>query len=196
MNIKLNNEELDFKLEDEKTMGAVLGEIEKQCQEKKQSVTEIKVDGKSLTAKELDNFFLKPVTEDCNLELFTIGGQDIKNMLEEIGKEFIHLAEELETIPVKMQSGEDEKVIKIIEDFSITLRELYTAAKFFDLADIAPDHKFGDKTLQEFQKEISEKLEMLINGFEEKDSIEVSDIAEYELSPIAKELGNELLCIA
>lgn len=195
MNIKINNEKLEFKLENEKTMGAILGEIEKQCQAQKSSVTEVKVNGKTLTAQELDDFFLKAPDENFILELFTINGQDIKNMLKEIGKTFILLSEELEDIPVKMQSGEDEKVIKTIEDFSLNLQDLYRTAGFFDLAEISADYKFGDKTLTEYQKNISEKLEMLIDGFENKDSIEVSDIAEYELSPIAKELGNNLLSI-
>ncbi len=195
MNIKLNDQNLDFQLESEKTMGDVLGGIEEKCQAEKMTVIEVKVDGKLLYPKDLDSFFQEPVENDFKIELFTMSGNDVKNMLKKIGENFVSLAENLESIPVKMQSGEDDSALKILEDFSLNLQDLYTMVKFFDLAEIDTKHKFGDKDLSEYQEEISELLETLIKAFENKDTIEISDISEYELSPLAKTLGNSLLSL-
>ncbi len=195
MNIKINDQNLDFQLENEKTMGEVLGNIEEKCQAEKMTVIEVKVDGKLLYPKDLDTFFQEPVENNFNIELMTMNGDDVKNMLKKIGENFVLLADNLESIPVKMQSGEDDSALKIIEDFSLNLQDLYAMAKFFDLAEIDTNHKFGDKDLQEYQAEISEHLESLIAAFENKDTIEISDISEYELSPLAKTLGNSLLSL-
>ncbi len=196
MKIKLNGEDWDFQLENENTMGDVLGIIEESCQKEKMTVVEVKVDDKVLSLSDLDNFFNQSVDNEFNIELSTMNGNDVKNMLKKIGQNFINLAEDLETVPVKMQSGEDESVIKIIENFSLNLQDLYSLAKFFELADIESNYKFGDKTLNEHQEQISENLKILVEAFENNDSIEISDISEYELSPLAKTLGNGLLSIS
>ncbi len=196
MNIKLNNQDLDFDLENEQTMGDILGNIEESCQKEKMTVIQVKVDGKALTASDLDSFFKESIENDFNIELTAISSHDIKATLKDIGDKFIKLSDELESIPVKIQSGEDDAVIKIIENFSLNIQDLYTTAQFFDLIDLDINHKFGEKNLNEYQEEISEKLQIILEAFENNDSIEISDISEYELSPLAKDLGNGLLSIS
>lgn len=49
--------------------------------------------------------------------------------------------------------------------------------------------------MSEYQKKITEFLDAVLSAFEKKDTIEVSDIAEYELAPLVKELGSGLLSL-
>ena len=84
----------------------------------------------------------------------------------------------------------------MIEEFSLNLTKFYETAKLFDIADISEDFTFGEKKLSEYQKEISSNLDAIINAIENTDTVEISDLAEYELAPLVKELGNSLLSIS
>ena len=195
MNIKLNGQEIELKLENEITIGDVLGNIEQECRNQKNTITQVCVNGKELTLSELDELFEAPHKMDINIELFTTSGDDIRNLLKGLGDEFIKNSEEIEKIPIKVQTGSDVEVIKTIETFSVNLAKLYETAKLFDIADIPEDLKLGEMTIREYQSEISSNLDSIIHAIEDTDTVEISDIAEYELAPIVKKLGNGLLSI-
>ena len=195
MNIKLNGQEIELKLENEITIGDVLGNIEQECRNRKNTITQVCVNGKELTLSELDELFEAPHKMDINIELFTTSGDDIRNLLKGLGDEFIKNSEEIEKIPIKVQTGSDVEVIKTIETFSVNLAKLYETAKLFDIADIPEDLKLGEMTIREYQSEISSNLDSIIHAIEDTDTVEISDIAEYELAPIVKKLGNGLLSI-
>ncbi|UTC68152.1 MULTISPECIES: hypothetical protein [unclassified Treponema] len=195
MNIKLNGQEIDLKFDTETTIGDVLGNIEEVCRKQKNTITQVCADGKELTLSQLDELFTKSLQEDITIELFTTSGDDIKELLKELGQIFIKNSEEIEQIPIKVQTGNDMEVIKTIEEFSLNLAKLYETAKLFDIADIPNDLNFGEMTLGEYQKEISSNLDAIINAIEGIDTVEISDIAEYELAPLVKKLGNGLLSI-
>ena len=195
MKIKLNGSDFDFQIENEVTVGEVLGKVEEACGQQKSTIIEVCLNGKTLKADELDFLFAKSVKEDLTVELFTINKDGIRLYLKDLAKNFIGNAEDLEKVPVKMQTGKDGEVISLIENFSVNLTHLYNTIKLFDVADIPQDYKFGDKTIVEYQKQISEFLDIIISALENKDTIEVSDIAEYELSPLVKDLGNGLLSL-
>ena len=196
MNIKLNEKELDLEFDTEVTIGDVLGNIEAACREKKNTITQVYADGKALTINELDELFQKPIQKDLNIELFTTSGNDVREFLKELGKEFIKDAEKIEGIHLQVQTGNSTDVLKVIEEFSLNLTKFYETAKLFDIADITEDFTFGEKTLREYQKEISSNLDAIINAIENTDTVEISDLAEYELAPLVKELGNGLLSIS
>ena len=193
MNIKLNGQEIKLKLENEITIGDVLGNIEQECTNHKR--TQVIVNGKELTLKELDELFQDPHQMEINIELFTTSGEDIRILLKGLGDEFIKNSEEIEKIPIKVQTGSDVEIIKTIETFSINLAKLYETAKLFDIAEINEDLKLGEMTISEYQREISSNLDAIINAIEDTDTVEISDIAEYELAPLVKKLGNGLLSI-
>lgn len=111
MTITLNGNSLDFQLENEKTVGEALGKIEEACRKEKSTITEVRVNGKTLSAKELDTLFQKDTEDTIDIELFTIGSADIKLYLKELAGNLIEDAEALETVPVKMQTGKDGEVL-------------------------------------------------------------------------------------
>lgn len=193
MQIILNGNKLNYSLENEKTIGEVLGAVELACKEQNATVAEIKADGKEVLPQMLDNIFSMSVETDITLELFTIDGNYIRGCLVSLGNSFVNISEELEEVALKIQTGKDSEALETVKKFSTELRELYRCFNLFDIAGIPQDYKLGDKTIPEYQAEISPMLENLVSGFEQNDTVEVSDIAEYELSPLAKALGNSLL---
>lgn len=193
MKIILNGSELDYSLENEKTIGEVLGAVELACKEQNATTAKIKINEKEILPAEMDKIFSLPVETDIKLELFTIDGSYIRSRLASLGHSFIDISEELEEIALKMQTGKEAEALETVKKFSTELRELYRCFNLFDIAGIPENHKLGEKTIPEYQAEISPMLENLVSGFEQNDTVEISDIAEYELSPLAKTLGNSLL---
>ncbi len=195
MKIKLDGKDFAFKLEDEHLIGEVLGKIEEACKAEKCTVTQVHINGKNIAPEELDTLFKKSADEDITLELFTINGMEVKNMMKEMGKKFIKNAEEMESIPIKIQNGKDAEAVSLIENFTVNLHDFYSAVKLLDIADIPETEKFGEKTIPEYHKELFDMLNNILAAIQNKDSVEISDIAEYELSPLVKNLGNGLLSI-
>ena len=57
MKVKLNGQEIKLKLEQEITIGDVLGNIEQECRNHKSTITQVLVNGNELTLNELDELF-------------------------------------------------------------------------------------------------------------------------------------------
>ena len=76
------------------------------------------------------------------------------------------------------------------------LKDLYMLYSLFDMAELDYDFMFEGKTIATYKNEFSDLLKNIIEGFEEKDTVAVSDIAEYELSPLVLALGNGLKQLA
>lgn len=193
MKIILNGCGLDYSLENEKTIGEVLGSLEQLCRGQNATIASIKTAGNEIPPEELDKIFALPVETDIVLELFTADGNYVRNCLLSLGENFISISKELEDIALKIQTGKDGEALETAQKFSTALRDLYRCFALFDIAGISLDFKPGGKTIPEYMQEISPLLESFVAGFEQNDSVEVSDIAEYELSPLAKALGNGLL---
>ena len=81
MIIKINGEELSYTLENEKTLGEVLGGIEEACCREHETIVQVTVDGKELTSQELDLLFKQPVDSDITIELSTFSGSEIRNYM-------------------------------------------------------------------------------------------------------------------
>ena len=96
---------------------------------------------------------------------------------------------------VKIQAGKDSEVISLIEEFTLNLQDFYSAARLSDITGISGNQKFGEKTIFEYHSELLDKLNIVLAAIENKDTVEISDIAEYELAPLVKALGNGLLSI-
>lgn len=62
MDIYVNNEQIDVQLEDEKNIGDVLKSFEATCEENNAAVIGIVLDGKNITADEIDNVSTKEIT--------------------------------------------------------------------------------------------------------------------------------------
>ena len=190
MIIKINGEELSYTLENEKTLGEVLGSIEEACCHEHETIVQISVDGKELTSQELDLLFTQPVDTDITIELSTFSGAEIRNYMKGLMKELSGYAEEFEQIPVYMQTGKDVQVLNLLGTFSEKLNELYRSLLLSDVTELPIDIQIEEKSIHEYQKDITALLHDIVSSIEEKDIIQVGDLAEYELAPLVKTLIN------
>ena len=190
MVIKINGEELSYTLENEKTLGEVLGSIEAVCCREHETIVQIKVDGKELTSHELDRLFTQPVDTDIIIELSTFSGAEIRNYMQRLTQELLKYADDFEQIPVAMQTGKDAQVLNVLGTFSEKLNELYRALLLSDVTELPIDIQIEGKSIHEYQKEITALLQEIVSSIEEKDIIQVGDLAEYELAPLVKTLIN------
>ena len=190
MVIKINGEELSYTLKNEKTVGEVLGSIEEACCREHETIVQVAVDGKVLTSHEVDLLFKQPVDTDITIDLSTFSGTEIRNYMKGLTQELSEYAKDFEQIPVYMQTGKDVQALKLLEAFSEKLKELYRSLLLSDVTDIPIDIQIEEKSVHEYQKEIIALLHDIVSSIEEKDIIQVGDLAEYELAPLVKTLIN------
>ena len=190
MVIKINGEKLWYTLENEKTVGEVLGSIEEACCREHETIVQVAVDGKELNSNELDLLFKRPVDADITIELSTFSGAEIRRYMKELTQELSDYAENFEQIPVYMQTGKDVQALKLLGAFSETLNELYRSLLLSDITELPINIQIEGKSVHEYQKEITTLLQDIVSSIEEKDIIQVGDLAEYELAPLVKTLIN------
>lgn len=190
MVIKINGEELSYTLENEKTIGEVLGSIEEACCREHETIVQVAVDGKALTSQELDVLFKQSVDTDIAIELATFSGAEIRNYMKDLMQGLSQYADDLERIPVYMQTGKDVQVLNLLGTFSEQLNELYRSLLLSDITELPVDIQIEGKSIHEHQKEITTLLHDIVSSIEEKDIIQVGDLAEYELAPLVKTLIN------
>ena len=190
MIIKINGEELSYTLENEKTLGEVLGGIEEACCREHETIVQVTVDGKELTSQELDLLFKQPVDSDITIELSTFSGAEIRNYMKGLTQDLSKYADDFEQIPVYMQTGKDVQALNLLGTFSEKLNELYRSLLLSDITQLPIDIQIEEKSIHEYQKEITALLHDIVSSIEEKDIIQVGDLSEYELSPLVKTLIN------
>ena len=192
MEVFIDGKKLEYVLENEKTIGEVLGNIEEYCMKSNATIVAVSIDGSEIPADKLDGIFIKPISDVEMIELSTIKGSEIKEDIINLGDKFIQTAEKLTKIAILLNEGKEGEVLSIIQEFSIMLKDLYMLYSLFNIAEIDYDSEFEGKTIATYKEEFSELLENIIEGFEQKDTVTISDIAEYELSPLVLALGKGL----
>ena len=190
MVIKINGEELSYTLENEKTLGEVLGSIEEACCREHETIVQVAVDGKVLTSHEVDLLFKQPVDTDITIDLSTFSGTEIRNYMKALMQDLSKYADDFEQIPVYMQTGQDVQVLNLLGTFSEKLNELNRSLLLSDITELPIDMQIEEKSIHEYQKEITALLQNIVSSIEEKDIIQVGDLAEYELAPLVKTLIN------
>jgi len=186
MEIRINGTTIDFALEAERTLGAILGALEQECERSGMSINGISVDGVPVPAESLDELFARDTDSVSLVELTTVSSADVLSILRELGPRLAAAATPLERVPVLLQTGKDLEVFETIHALSVDLHE------FFRALDLAPSLSPGAQGLDElarFRAEISPLLSGLLDALRKNDTIMVGDLSEYELAPRLKELG-------
>ena len=143
-----------------------------------------------MSSHELDLLFKQPVDADITIELSTFSGVEIRNYMKGLTQELSKCADDFEQIPVYMQTGKDMQALKLLGVFSEKLNELYRSLLLSDVTELPLDIQIEGKSVHEYQKEITALLRDIVSSIEEKDIIQVGDLAEYELAPLVKTLIN------
>lgn len=186
MEIRINGTTIDFALETERTLGAVLGSLEAECERAGMSINGISVDGVPVPAQSLDELFARDADDVSLVELTTVSSADVLSILRELGPRLAAAAAPLERVPVLLQTGKDLEVFETIHALSVDLHEFFRA---LDLAPTLSPEAQGLDELARFRAEISPLLASMLDALHKNDTIMVGDLSEYELAPRLKELG-------
>jgi hypothetical protein len=196
MKILINGIALDYQIEQEKTIGDILGSVEAECEKSGMTVTGLKADGQEIPADRLDALFSGGIDSVGTLELSTISGGELREMIRELGNRFTACIPHLQEIPVLLQTGKDLKVMEIINAFSSDLKSLYQILPLLSIAGFpSTGPEINGILLTDYPAELSPILKEMMGALESKDTILVGDLSEYELAPRIEHLGSVLQAV-
>ena len=100
------------------------------------------------------------------------------------------IAKKLEDLPLDMQTGKDSKASETIALFSTLVEKIFRLLFLFgyfntdiESIEVSSMNDTGKLNLKEYIGEFSAALKELISAFENRDTVLVGDLAEYELAP-------------
>ena len=162
------------------------------CYEKKIAIETTKINGNEVNIEELRKYFDVHLKDIESLEFFTMNQVDLFERFIKFGEQFIEEAEKLENISTLINAGHVSDALAIVKDVSFTMHNLLRYHRYFALFDLPLQYPVGDSNILEYKDKINPLLSQLLDAFQAKDTVEFSDLAEYELAPIIRELGEGL----
>lgn len=194
MKISINGNLITYELDGETTVGQILGSLESECEKNKMTITGIMVDGETVSPEKLDIIFSKKPNSVSTIELTTMNGDDVINLLHRIGERMTSQVEELIEIPVLLQTGDDAQVLAIIHEFAQNFESLCQSLPLLTALtekDISTSMIDGIP-LEYYPTELTPLLGELVEAMKNMDTVLIGDISEYELAPKVKELARVL----
>lgn len=196
MNIRINGMPLDFELENERTVGEVMAQLERLCESNGMTVTSVRSGGREIVADELDDFFAADINAVEDLEIQAISGVEILDMAEKAGGELARLSLSLQDIPVLLQTGRGRQAMDIVAELSGQMEKLCYLLPLLPLAGIPEETLSIEEmnpgaylaAISPFMKEVTEAIAL-------QDTVTIGDISEYEIAPRMLEIANFLLRI-
>ncbi len=193
MQLKINGENVDITLEDEKTVGQVLKAFEEEAAKNSATTTNINLDGKDISADEFDTILDLPLKDDTVIDLTVVSEIALAENFRMSAENFNGLQKKLSEISFLLQSGKDSEAGKIIaflaDEIDIFLHTSRLARLFPTLyAKVSIDGKDVNAFFEEFMPFLKDLEEALEN----KDTVTVGDLAEYEISPRLKQIADSL----
>lgn len=184
MILRINGETVDVTLENEKTVGDFLKSFEEEAANNDATTTSIVLDGKAVPAEEIDSVLDLPLSDSTKMELATVAKPAVITELKRCAGEFNKLKTMLEEVSVLLQSGKDSDASAVITSLAETVGDFVIAARYATLfPDLYDKILIDDKDLGTFFEEFSNILKDFETAMQDKDTVTVGDLAEYEISP-------------
>lgn len=198
MELFVNNEKLDITLESEKTVGDVLASFEKIAAENSGTTVGIKINGEEIPASDFDDACLMGLEKVSKLELTVIFLESLKTAFKDISRFSKDISNEILNVPVLLQSSKDTEANTIIARLADLIDMICSGATY---ASLFPEFyssikieavEGGSHNLSEFFADLQPILHDFQDAMENKDSVLVGDLCEYEISPRLQNLSNAL----
>lgn len=190
MNVVLDTIPLDITFEAEKNIGDVLQALEKELEENGATLIEVKVDDAIIPADKLDSLFEKSIDAVSELAVKSISYAEVSTIIKQLSEMFDELAQKLEEIPVQLQKNQDKDAMMSVTELADSLTLLFQTIPYLNLF---PEQfarlKIDDMPIIDFVKDFPPLLEDFLKAVEANDSVQISDLAEYEIAPRLKKLG-------
>ena len=189
----INGQKVDVQIEDEQTVGDVLKSFESTCEENNAAVIGISVDGKQITADLFDEEAAKPLSENTKFEFSIVTINEIKASFAKLSELFNELANQMEGVPVALQSGKNLEVSESIKKLADSIDQFCHIAT---LASLFPE-TFTNTTMNGMNfKDSFADFSPILKDFEDalqnNDTVMLGDLSEYEICPRLKEISKAL----
>jgi hypothetical protein len=193
MELRVNGQKIDITLEGEKTVGQVLKAWESEAAKNDATTISIKLNGQEISADDFESAIQKPIEDNTLIELSIVTKAEIQATFRECGQAFENYVSQLKEIPVLLQSGKEAAANKTIADFAEVIDLFcHTAALSALFPDVYQAVKIGDKAIETFFEEFAPVLKDFEDAFQNKDTVSVGDLAEYEISPRLEEISSAI----
>ncbi len=193
MQLKVNDAPVDITLEDEKTVGDFLKSFEEAIEKEDATTTGIVLDGKSISADEIDAIQGKPLEESTSIELTVISKPQIIESFRGDIASLTDLSKKLGEISVLIQSGKDGEAFSIINSLANEMANFVRNARLSALfPDVYEKITVDGKDLNTFFEDFSVILKEFEQALSEKDTVTVGDLAEYEINPRLQQIIESL----
>ena len=191
MKIFINDEELDFTLENEKTCGDILNQLEIEFEKNNGTIFSIKINDKEIGAEEIETISAKPIEEIEKINIVSIFASDIIQTFKTLCPKIEEINKDFEDLPIYLQGTNQGKIPGILTKFADIFDNL---CNVISLTPLFPESfnniKIDDKNFSDFIKEFSPFLADFENAIKENDTVTIGDIAEYEIKPRFESLIN------
>ena len=189
----INGQQVEVQIEDEQTIGDVLKSFESTCEENNAAVIGITVDSKQITADIFDAEAAKPLGKDTKFEFSIVTENDIKASFSKLSELFAELANQMEGVPVALQSGKNLEVSESIKKLADSIDQFCHIAT---LASLFPE-TFSSESLnginfKDFFAEFSPILKDFEDALQNNDTVMLGDLSEYEICPRLKDISKAL----
>ena len=163
------------------------------CEENAAAVIGICVDGKTITAESFDEEADKALGKDTKFEFSVVTKDSIKQSFAELSKLFTELSQEMENVPLALQSGKNKEVSNSIKNVADSIDNFCHIAT---LASLFPQD-FGTATIDgkqfsDFFKDFSPILADFEQALTNNDTVLIGDLSEYEICPRLKAISQAL----
>ena len=189
----INGQQVDVQIEDEQTIGDVLKSFESTCEENNAAVIGIKVDDKQITADIFDEEAAKPLGKNTKFEFSMVSVNDIKASFEQLSILFEELANQMEAVPVALQSGKNLEVSESIKKLADSINQFCHIAT---LASLFPETftntSMNEMNFKDFFAEFSPILKDFEDALQNNDTVMLGDLSEYEICPRLKDISKAL----
>lgn len=193
MLLKINGQPVDVTLENEKSVGDVLKSFESEAAKNDATTVAIRLNGKDISAEQFDAAAATPLSDSTEIDLHVVSKRDIVDSFKTIAAEFNRLTEQLNDVPVQLQSGKDKEASETIASLATEVDAFcHTAALSALFPDLYNALIIDGKNLNDFFKEFSPILSDFESAMEVKDTVTVGDLSEYEIGPRLKSISEVL----
>lgn len=184
MNVTVNGNAIDITIENEKTVGDVLRGLEEEFAKNNATTISIVLNGTTITADAFDKAADMPLAADTKLDLTVVSEGDVTASFAAEAQASRDIAAKLEQIPVQLQSGKDKDANVIISQLADLVDNVcHTASLAALFPDLYAKLSVAGKSITEFFAEFSDILNDFRQALEDKDTVLIGDLAEYEISP-------------
>ena len=192
MEIHINGEKIDARIEDEKTVGDILKAFEIDCQKQDAAVVGILIDGKKITAENFDEEAKQELSGNEKFEFDVVTKNSLKGEFKGLSIVFRELSKKMENVPLALQTGKDNEANGDIKILANAVEDFCHTATFASLFEEFSLIRVEEKPLSEFFADFSPILEDFEEALKTGDTVGIGDLAEYEICPRLKSLADAL----